>query len=869
MAALCLCERPRFAFFTALLAVFTLGMGYLELGRSHPAPVLPQELENREVAITGFVIRASIPVLESSAPSVDWHPAAAESYQQVDLRTEKIVELSADSDVAKAPALVQELGVRVGFYQPSQEEQSTASPPAYFPQLSYGQHLLIRGRIRTPQTYQDPGVFDRRQYLLDNGIAATLSVKAGDIETLPDAGGTRWGRWRAQSRMSLLRHVLALQTPQGWRRKWRLFSISRADAALLAAMILGERSLLDQQVKTDFQRTGSYHLLVVSGMAVAILAFSVFWLARLAHLPDPIATLISVVFVALYVSMTDLGAPVQRAALMCAVYMLARLFYRERNPLNAISAAALVVLVIDPKSLFDAGFQMTFLAVLSITGAALPIMERTSGFYRKALYQIDSTSFDLYLEPKQAQFRLDLRMVLAQLDLFLPRWMARFALLGGIRSLLRAADVIFVSALLQAALALPMAVYFHRATTLALPANLVVVPIMSLLLPTALATTLLSYLGTWVIFLPRCLTALLLHSVSASIFALARFRAADIRVPDPPIWAGALCIGALIACIFAARTRRIIVFCTLALLAIADWGIIHARKPDLDAGKLEITAIDVGQGDSLLIVTPQGKSLLIDGGGTLGASNSGFDVGEDVVSPYLWARGFSHLDAVALSHPHGDHIGGLPAVLNNFHPAELWVAPAPINPAYESLIRQAKAARVLVKDLAAGDRLQFGGASIDVLAPFGGSNLTEKRGNDDSMVLKISFGATSALLEGDAERHTERLIAPALGPVNLLKVAHHGSSTSSISELINAIRPQFAVISVGQFNRYGHPRPEVLERLRAAGACTYRTDFNGAVSFYLDGTALTSARWGRQRQAIEFPSRWIPPNQAGHCAALR
>jgi competence protein ComEC len=429
--------------------------------------------------------------------------------------------------------------------------------------------------------------------------------------------------------------------------------------------------------------------------------------------------------------------------------------------------------------------------------------------------------------------------------------------------------VIFISALLQAALALPMAVYFHRATTLALPANFVVVPIMSLLLPTALATTLLSYLGTWVIFLPRCVTALLLHSVSASIFALSRFRAADVRVPDPPIWAAALCIAALIACIVAARTHRIIVFGALALLAITDWGVIHARKPDSVAGKLEITAIDVGQGDSLLIVTPHGKSLLIDGGGTLGASSSGFDIGEDVVSPYLWARGFSHLDSVALSHPHGDHIGGLPAVLNNFHPAELWVAPAPINAAYESLVTQAKAARVLVKDLAAGDRLEFGGANIDVLAPFGGSNLTEKRGNDDSMVLKISFGATSALLEGDAERHTERLIAPELGPVNLLKVAHHGSSTSSISELINAIRPQFAVISVGQFNRYGHPRPEVLERLRAAGACTFRTDFNGAVSFYLDGTALTSARWGRQRQAIEFPSRWIPPNQAGHCAGLR
>jgi competence protein ComEC len=137
------------------------------------------------------------------------------------------------------------------------------------------------------------------------------------------------------------------------------------------------------------------------------------------------------------------------------------------------------------------------------------------------------------------------------------------------------------------------------------------------------------------------------------------------------------------------------------------------------------------------------------------------------------------------------------------------------------------------------------------------------------MVLEMSYGSTSALLEGDAERKTERMIAPELRPVTLLKVAHHGSSTSSISELMCRIQPQFAVISVGKFNRYGHPRPEILERLTAAGACTFRTDMNGAVSFYLDGTSLVSVRWGRERTAMRFPSHWTPPAQEGHCAGLQ
>lgn len=271
-------------------------------------------------------------------------------------------------------------------------------------------------------------------------------------------------------------------------------------------------------------------------------------------------------------------------------------------------------------------------------------------------------------------------------------------------------------------------------------------------------------------------------------------------------------------------------------------------SPRRSAGKLEISVLDVAQGDSLFVVTPGGKTLLIDGGGAFGGFAGqeqvrGSDPGEEAVSPYLWSRGFKRIDVVALTHAHQDHLGGLHAILENFRVGQLWIGREVKSAALAKLEDLARRRNVVVKYEARGDSFLLDGVEGLFLWPeAAGDNSEATAKNNDSLVLRLKFGKETLLLPGDAEKQAEHAMLEENSAEGLraevLKVGHHGSKNSTTEEFLQAVRPKIAIISDGEDNPYGHPSPELLQRLEAAGVRVLRTDRDGAVHIVTDGERL-------------------------------
>jgi len=541
------------------------------------------------------------------------------------------------------------------------------------------------------------------------------------------------------------------------------------ERGLVRAMVLGDRSEIDAATAEAFKASGTYHVLALSGAQVALLAALLASGLRRLQAGPWVEAAVTTLAIFGYAGFVGGDVPIARAALMAAAVLLGRALEVDADPANLLGFAAILLLAHRPSSAADVGFQLSFGATLGILALVGPL---TRGVPRLPL-------------------RLDLALA--------------------------------ASVAAQCALAPLLAGHFHRLAPAAVVLNVAAVPLSAAVLLAGLSVLAFAPIGgagatgvlAW--FAARALR------LSGDLGPAADWL--DVRVPAPSLSILALHVAGL-GLVLRGRRRSGLVALLAGQAALA----LGPLSPAAD-GRLHLTVIDVGQGDSLLLRSPSGRAIVIDAGGSRDAR---FDPGERRVAPALWRQGVRRLDALVVSHAHPDHAGGVPFLVRAFGVASSWEGPAPMrDPSWQRLDAALGAAGIRRLAVARGVRHAWDGADIAVLGPAPPPAMPRRVRNEDSLVIDVRFGEVHLLLTGDLTQEAERVLP--LQPALVLKVPHHGSRTSSGRFLTAAARPRLAIVSSGARNPFGHPHPEVLERYRAAGALLLRTDRDGSVHVATDG----------------------------------
>lgn len=652
-----------------------------------------------------------------------------------------------------------------GAIQMTIYEQSVTAMP--------GDSIRVRTRLKPLDSLHNPGGFDYARFQRHRGILARGASRE-PVEQMASATEWHWNRYR----QSL--------------SQWIARIIPQEERGLVEALMVGKQGLLEPSLVEDLMISGTYHLVAISGLQLALVAGWSFFIIRLLltlciplsrrwDMKRPAAMLTLLPTVA-YGFLAGWSISTQRATLMASLYLLAILLGRVRNLWRVLILTAMVILVDQPWQLFSAGFQLSFLSVVGLM-FFMPFFQQGTGWRKPVVGLIMTT---------------------------------------------------VVASLITTPVA---AHYFHRASLYSLPANLVAVPWVSLLstplgLLAMIAHEIYPALGDGLLYAMGAT----LEPYRAVIAWVSTLPGAWHRLAGPSLTGLGLSLGlcALAGLVGMAGLKRWRL--VLALLALPALLWPRATPP---ADQLHLAVLDVGQAQSVVVRTPHGGWSLLDAGGFLSPR---FNPGEAIISAYLWHVGVEHLNRVVISHPQMDHMAGAEQLLRNFKVDSLWLGDFPEaeeeNRIYAALIARAKKEGVTIQRIRQSLTVQDGQAQITVLPPLPAEKA--KSDNDRSLVIEITFANQRFLVPGDATARTEKwlLAQRAIQPLTMLLAPHHGSKTSSIPAFIQASRPQHVVFSVGLYNPHHHPNPQVIQRWRATPATLWQTDQNGAIIFQSDGKGL-------------------------------
>lgn len=640
--------------------------------------------------------------------------------------------------------------------------------------------------LRRPTTYRNPGALDEERALARRGVTLVGAVKSAALVEVVRRG-SRSAEAAADARAWIRRTVAAHVG------RW-----SSTSAAIVTAILIGDRAGLQADVQARLQDAGTYHVLAISGGNIAILAVVALALFRWTGTLGRVAMLAAIVTFLTYAYIVDGGPSVSRAITVAVLAFAARLIDQRIDPRHGLLVAAGLLVAGDPLALQDPGFLLSFGATLGIVLTMALLSGRSRSFA------------------------------------------------GGV-----VVSMLVASLAAELALLPIVTFFFGRITVAGLALNFAAIPLMAVAQISGLALLAIAPMSWLAGDVVGWVAAMAAEALVASASAVEWVPAVAWRVSRPSAAALvayyvalALALAAWRMPVVPARLVRsvrwgtLIVACGAVMWIAAEpwtWTMWANRRE----GRLRVTFLDVGQGDATLVRFPRGAAMLIDAGGS---PSEAFDIGDRVVTPALRYLGIRRLSTLALSHGDGDHVGGAASIAHTFRPFDIWEGiPVPRSPLLQAIRAVADANGTRWTTIRRGDETVIDGVRILAHHPPRPDWERQDARNDDSIVLELRWQDVSIVLPGDIGRAVEAEIGAALepAPLRVLKAAHHGSASSSSEAWLHRVRPTIAIVSAGRYNPFGHPAPAVLARYQDIGAAVYRTDRDGAITVDTDGSSVS------------------------------